>query len=208
MAAYSYIVLEEAANLAVSLTTVKTWLKLDTANSPSDPELTLLIRAATEYAEAFTKRTFINTKFRTYRDFFQCCIELRRSKLREINSYQYSKDDTFIDVDSSLYYSTDEKDFSRIMLKEDKSYPTDIDNRLQAVRIDFTAGYGLNETDIPDSLRVALLKHIGAYNENAGDCDDDLVKSGANFLMTTAVPAASLDIYKKYRIADIENECY
>jgi uncharacterized phiE125 gp8 family phage protein len=197
--AYTYKILEAPTNLAVTLDQVKDHLRIN-PGTEEDTKLTSFIKSATEIAEKYTKRTFINTKFRTYRDCFECCIQLRRSKLQTLHAFQYSKDDSFINVDTNLYYVTDENDFSKIMLKDGKSYPSDIDNRLQAIQIDFTAGFGADSTSIPNDLHEALLNHIAALYEDRGDCN----------LLTdaeSALPATSLSTYKKNRIWDVANGC-
>jgi len=200
--AYSYIVIAQPANLAVSVADVRLWLKLpDTP--PADAELESLIRSATRTAELSTKRTFINTTFRTYRDFFECCIKLRRSKLQTIQKYQYSVDDSFIDVPTDLYYQTDENDFSKIILKTDKDYPDDIDEKLQSILIEFVAGFGADDSSIPYDLRHALLMHIAAMWENRGDCDQNL----SDDFLEKSLPAAARLIYTQNRLMDLHDGC-
>jgi len=201
--AYPYIIILEPVNLAVSLDTVKDHLKID--GTENDAELTLLIKAATRIAENYTRRTFINTGFRTYRCCFLDCFELKRSKFQALEKYEYLKDGTFTIVDSSLYYITSDTAYSKILLKDGSSYPSDIDMNEQAIIIEFVAGYGVDEEDIPYDLRLALLNHITALFENRGDCD--CVSAVTTVPSTQNLPATSRIVYDQYRILDIGNNC-
>jgi len=194
--AYTYKVLVAPTELAITLLEVKTHLRLDIASTAQDTYLTSLIKAATLIGEKYTKRTFINTKFMTYRDFFNGCIELKRSRLQTLEAFQYSVNASFINVDSSLYYVTDETDFSKIILKEESQYPTDIDSKLQSIAIEFTAGYGVDNTFIPADVKEALLSHIAAMYEDRGDCN--LLSSAES-----ALPQTTKDFYYMIRIWDI-----
>ncbi|MGD9276245.1 MAG: head-tail connector protein [Candidatus Pacearchaeota archaeon] len=193
--AYSYHIITPPATTPVTLAEVKEHLKLDPTDTSQDTYLTFLIKAATKFGEDYTRRIFINTGFRTYRDFFECCIKLRRSKLQSLDLYEYLVDSLFTTVTSTLYYVTDEVDFSKIVLKNDQHYPIDIDEQLQAIKIEFTAGYGTSETDVPDDIRLALLNHLAAVYENKGDCDQASIMK--------LLPATSNAIYQMYRIYDL-----
>lgn len=176
------------------LALIKVHLKLDPTDSSDDPYLTLLTRACIQYAEKYTKRTFVIATFEHYRDFFQDLIELRRSQFQALTSFEYSKDDSFIAVDSALYYTTKEYDFSKIVLKENSGYPTDIDNIAQAIKIIFTAGMANSLHELKSDLQIALLNHIAVIYENRGDCDTASIAEN--------IPSTSKAIYDKYRILD------
>lgn len=197
--AYPYIVIQEPVNLAVSLDTVKDHLKID--NTDSDAELTLLIKAATGIAENYTRRIFINTGFRTYRCCFLDCFELKRSKFQSLQKYEYLQSGSFVTIDSSLYYITDDTAYSKIILNNGASYPDDLDVNEQAIKIEFTAGYGADEADIPYDLRVALLNHIAALFENRGDCDN--ASSITTVPSIQNLPATSRIVYDLYRLQDV-----
>jgi len=194
--AYTYKVLVAPTELAVTLAEVKTHLRLDIASTAQDAYLTSLIKAATLIGEKYTKRIFINTKFLTYRDFFSDCIELKKSRFQILHSFKYSVNYSLIDVDPNLYYTTDETDFSKIILKEESQYPDDIDNKLQSIAIEFTAGYGINNTFVPADVKEALLSHIAAMYEDRGDCN--LLSSAES-----ALPQTTKDFYYMIRIWDI-----
>jgi len=202
--AYSYHVIEAPAELPLTLDEVKEHLKLDPDDDTQDAYLTFLITRATQCAERYTKRTFINTKFRTYRDIFNNYIKLRRSKLQTLDAFQYMVDGAYVSVSSDLYYVTDETDFSRIVLKDGEEYPVDIDTRMQAIKIEFTAGYGATGADVPAILRGALLAHIAKMYENRGDCDADMATDD----IERYLPQEARGVYELHRIQDLVGECF
>ena len=201
--AYSYHVTTPPANLPVTLVQVREHLHLD-ASDPSNDFLTALIKAATLVGEKITKRTFINTTFRTYRDFFESCIKIRKSELQSLESFQYEVAGVFGDVDSDLYYLTEEEDFPKIVLRYDESWPDDIDIKLQSIRIDFIAGYGADSTAVPEDIQQALLNHIAILYENRGDCDQGLADPD---YWAKSLPATSQLLYELNRIMDIHDGC-
>lgn len=196
--AYSYDVITPPAISPVDVADVRTHLNLN-ATFPTDAYLQLLIDAATEFAEDYMGRTLINTEFRTFRDFWECCFTLRRSKLQSLEVYKYLVDGSFIDVPADLYYPTFELAYSNIVLKEDEQYPDDLDERLQSIKIEFTAGYGAAKTDVPGQIRWAILEHIAAMYENKGDCDTASMES--------LLPAGARDVYDQKMIMDVQDGC-
>lgn len=193
---FVYEITEAPANLALDLNQLKDHLKIVCHDDSQDQYLTLLVKTVTNYAQNYTRRTFLNTKFITYRDCFCCdCIELRRAKLQSIENIKYLKSDILITVDSNIYYFIKSNDFSSVVLKDGESWPIDADDILQAVQINFTAGYGTSSDDIPDDLQLALLNHVTAIYENRGDCDEASIIS--------LLPNTSKMIYDFYKILSI-----
>lgn len=203
--AYTYEVITPPAIYPISLADVKDHLKLDPNDNSQDLYLEFLICSVTKYGESYTKRIFIDTKFKTYRDIFSNYIKLRRSKLQSLDLFEYLVDDVFTTVSSDLYYNTNETGFSKIVLNANGVYPTDIDDRMQAIKIEFTAGYGEAGSDVPCDLRLALLNHIAKVYENRGDCDADISTTDN---IEKFLPQTVLGIYEMYRIRDYLGDCY
>ncbi len=189
-----YNVVTAAASLPITLAQVKEHLKLDPDDTSQDTYLTILIQSATTFAEKYTKRTFINTTFETFLSDFCYKIELRRSKAHTISFIKYLKDDVLTTVATSVYYLTDENDFAHILIVNGQSYPTDADINVQAVTIQFVAGYGADATFVPDELKLGLFNHVASMYENRGDCSN----ATSMFL-----PALSRAIYDQFRIEDL-----
>ena len=157
---------------AIELAYVKENSKLD--GNSFDSLLLSLIKVATEFGERITGRDFIN---KTYKGFLDCfpgdcnSIQITKSKLQSITSIQYLKDNVLTTFDASKYYITEsDNDFSTINLVYGQSWPTNEDNRKQAVIITFVAGYGDDSCDIPETLKRAMAAHIELLRSNSGDC--------------------------------------
>jgi uncharacterized phiE125 gp8 family phage protein len=185
------------------LATLKSYLKIDT--NDDDAILTFLIRAATEFIESYTKRVLITTEFLTYRDCFYadgCCgILLKRSPFDTLTLFTYlntNNVETVVPIDT--YFTTDDIDYSKILELPDKTFPTDVLKRVQVIRIQFTAGYGVDESYVPVDLQVAMMQIIADLYSNRGDCGvSDVSSCGCQKVLS----GASKAILDKYRILEL-----
>jgi uncharacterized phiE125 gp8 family phage protein len=163
---------------AVTLDEFKAYAKI--TNAAEDAVLQSILDSALEFGQAFTKRVFTTTEFKTYRDEFisrSNVIELRKSPVQSIstNGFQYyNESDVLVDVDTSTYIIPDEEDFGIIALKNNSDWPDDLsdDRPYQSVVIIFKAGYGDAATDVPAGLKTAVKQHALFVAENRGDCAD------------------------------------
>lgn len=166
-----YILITPAASFPVTLQEAKDYLKI--TGSDQDNEINQLIATATDIGEKITGRDFIN---KTYKGFLDCfpngCtgIEIKKSRLQTITSFQYFLNNILANFNSSNYYTTQSNDYSTILLNSGSNYP-DADDRQQAVEVTFIAGYGNTANDVPDTIKKAILTHIAYLFENKGDCD-------------------------------------
>lgn len=199
--AFTYKVIVPPVNLPFSLETLKTHLKITDPDFPDDDYLISIIRAVGLFCEKYTKRTLINTGFRTFRDnFYSYQFILRRSRIQTLDRFEYLVDGVLTPVDPDIFYVTDENDFSRIILLEDNCWPTNGDWRDQSVEIDFTAGYGPDEDDIPDDLLFGMLNHAADIYVNRGDCNNGTLISQS---CQSCLSKHTAQIYELYRILDI-----
>jgi uncharacterized phiE125 gp8 family phage protein len=185
--AKDYVLVTGAVSPALSLDCVKEQLRI--TDDSSDDYLLSLIKVVTDFAEKITGRDLID---KTYKGFLNCfpassCrnIQIRKSKLQSITSIQYYKDKVLTTFDASKYYTTEsDNGFSTINLFDGEAWPTDADNRMQAVVITFVAGYGDDDCDIPSGLKQAMLSQLTVLYENAGDCaeTDGISSSQAKIL--------------------------
>lgn len=164
-----YILLTDSASEPLTLSEVKTYLRIDTTDY--DNILTPLIRTARNLAENYTGRDFINKTWELYLDCFKNGLEIQKTKLQSITSIQYLLNNVLATFDSSKYYFTKSQNYSQIYLKEGEYFPNH-DNIKQAIKITLVSGYGSSSSDIPQGLKTALLQHIAYLFENAGDCSE------------------------------------
>lgn len=194
--AWQYSITTAAATTPLTLAEVKEHLKLDASDNSQDTYLSLLIDAATDQAEKYTGRDFINRSYTTYRDSFVDPLELRRAPISSITSIEYLVSSSFVTLATSVYdLQVNDNGYPYIFLKEDQEWPTNADTLPQAVKIIFVSGYGAAATDIPPGLKLGLLNHIAMLYENRGDCSNDC--SG------TTLPANAKAFYNRYRIVNI-----
>lgn len=195
-----YEVIVPPANMVISLTEVKEHLRLDSTDASQDSYLTMLILSATDYAQQYMGITLINTTYRTYRDCFTSCIELRKPPFSSLVSFEYLVSDVYTAVTASLYYIAERNVYPKIYLVDGESFPSDIDNTKNAVQIDFVAGYGADSTAIAEpmlsNIKLALLNHVARLYEIRGDC-------GKDNSIYNAIPSASKSTYSLYKIRNL-----
>lgn len=176
--------------LAVTLDEAKTYLKIPTSFTQQDALITLLIQSSTSFFERFTGRDLINKTYKTYLDNFPIGtstyklvgltpislsyadngIVIRKSKLQSISSIKYYSEGVLETWDNTEYYFTDMVDYSAIYLVNEETFPI-VDERKQAIVIEFIAGYGTDATTIPYEVKEALLQMIAYLYDNRGDCE-------------------------------------
>jgi len=222
--AYSYTVTEPPVNMAVSLDTVKAYLKI--TSTAEDATLTIFINAAIDYAEKFTRRDFISRTYETFRDFFPLWVsegyytlgenpsfggalaipvitggnvgfEIRRSPLQTIEFVEYLKDNVLTTVDASTYYNTLETDYSEVLTLDGESWPEDADRRLQSVRMTFVTGFGDDDTDMPVWVTEGVMQHVANMWANRGDCSSCGDTSGS------LLPSTAKLLYLQNRIENL-----
>ena len=221
--AYSYkvTVAPPAANLPVTLGTVKSYLKI--TSTADDDLIKIFINAATEFAEGFTRRDFITRTYETFRDFFSDSVsegyytfgenpvlgsagiknsgnvgfELRRSPLQSVEQIEYFSGGSLSTVTASTYYNTVETDYSEVLTVDGADWPDDADRRLQAIKITFKTGFGDSNNDMPAWVTEGILQHVASMWANRGDCS--ACGDGTGVL----VPAVSKTLYLQNRIENL-----
>jgi uncharacterized phiE125 gp8 family phage protein len=157
----------------VTLAEAKAWLRVD--GSEENTLITGLIEAARHYVETFTHRALITQQFSLKLDGFpgggrvHCwrivksrgdiiadrVIVLPRPPLASVQSITYIDEDgdeqTF---SASAYHVDTASQPGRVVLDSDYDWP-DIDDRPNAVSVNYTAGYGTSSS-VPQGLRTAI----------------------------------------------------
>lgn len=156
--------------LAISLNDVKSHLRIDF--SQEDAYITNLIKTATQRFENITGIDLITKQYKTFLDNFPCIntpIKIKRTKLQSIASIQYYLNGVLTTFASSNYYFTETNHYSEIYLYDEKEYPEEIDNRADAVVINFTSGFGASEANVPFDYKQAIMEYIAFLYKNRGD---------------------------------------
>lgn len=216
-----YILTAQPTVWPITVADFKAWAKIPLSSSAEDGLIASIIKRVTEQAELYTKREFITKSFQTYRDIFgdegenpayegylasnyalSLCLPftLRRSKLQAITSIKYYSGGIQVTLDPASYYIVHKEAFSMVASVNNAPWPL-VDDRMQAVEIIFTAGYGASADAVPAAIKGALLAHANQVYANRGDCD---IESGAGAAACSCslAPSSAKSVYNQYRIID------
>lgn len=140
----------------VAVADLRTHVGLDYGFRDHDAMLSLFIKAARRYAEAYTNRSFITQGWRGTLDGFPQVIELERAPVVSVQSIVYldmggvwrtvsdpGLPDYAVDLSGPLGRIT--PGFGRI-------WPIPLP-QIGSVQVNFTAGYGSAATDVPEEVR-------------------------------------------------------
>ena len=201
--AWTYTVTVAPTTLPLTVNEVKEHLRKDLDDKTQDALLKVLIKAATDYAEKYTKIDFITRTYETLRDSFTDSLEIRRTPLQSVTTVEYLQDGSFITVSTDIYFATVSNTFPNLALKASQVWPADVDLQAQSVKITFKSGYGNTLSSVPDALREAMLQHIAAMYENRGDCNEGRVSGGSIGSAQKLLPIDAQLIYDQFRIRSI-----
>jgi uncharacterized phiE125 gp8 family phage protein len=190
-----YIVTTAATSTAVTLTEVKSHLKI-TASS-EDTYLTNLISVATEMVQNYTGQILIDSTIDLYIPYFLNRIDINRTPVTRITHVKYyDSSNSQQTVNSSNYIDTisksdslDQSPISAFILPaKNFTYP-DTYPRMDAVEIRFEAGYENNDS-VPMAIKQAMFLIIGQLYLNRTD-------------MVYKMPVLSEYLLNPFRIATV-----
>ena len=171
----------------VLLADVKAYLK-QTATA-DDTLIQVFIDSAVEYGEAYTGREFRNNTWTLLIDDFADRIVLNKNPVDTITTVKYLLSTVLTTIASSVYYLKKNTQCGEILLSEDQSWPTDLDDIEHGIEIVFTTVVYQELNRIKD----ALYRHIAYLYTNRGDCE-----------VKAAGKASGADsIYDQFRISRV-----
>lgn len=165
----------------VTLAEAKNHLRVDVTDD--DALITLLISAARRYAEVYTGRSFITQQWRLVLDSFPGpsmigvpygvpfslpghAILLEKGNVQSVQSITYTAmDGTTATMPSTDYVVEAVSNPARITPVFGKIWPIPLP-QIGAVQVNFTAGYGPAETDVPEGIRQWIMLRAGTLYEN------------------------------------------
>jgi len=153
----------------------KDYLKIN--GSDDNKVIQDLIGTVTQWGERYTGRDFRAKTWKLVIDDFDDRILIRKSKVATITSMKYMVSSSLVTIADTVYYLKIGNQFSELLLADDQSWPTDMDEIEAGIEIIFV-------TEIPryiEEYRSGMLNHLAYLYQNRGDCDVDVaaVKSGA-----------------------------
>ena len=174
----------------LTLDEVKNFLRVD-ANS-DDALITSLITAARLFCEGNTGRSLITRSYSLFLDSWPelRVIELPYPPLLSVTQVNvYAVDNSFVTLDPVNYYV--DTAGGRIVLADSAVRP--LPGRIaNGIEIQFTAGYGVTENDVPALLRQGMLQLIAHLYEHRGDSPDQALRA-----------SGAVAIFQPYRLMGI-----
>ena len=193
----TYEVVERLCVSPLDLDLVKKHLRIPFGQKSDDFYIQQIITAVVRFFESNTNTILLTTTFKLHLDCFTPEIEIRRKPNVVVTSVEYFLDGVLTVVDPLTFFQLFSNRYPCILPVEDEDWPTDADPRLQAVQVNFTAGYGATFDTVPPDLSLAIMQHITAMYENRGDCSD----------CGKELPGSVRSIYKSYTVYDISIGC-
>lgn len=130
--------------------------------------------------ERYCDSAFITQTWKQYLDCFPSdIIRLRKDPIQSVTSIKYIDTDG---VQQTLVEGTDYQVDTvstppRIIPEPGITWPSVEYGRMNAVEIEYIAGYGDTEADVPWPIKKAILMLVGHYYENREEATSDTVKS-------------------------------
>lgn len=166
-----YDIVIPPAEEPVTLAEAKAWCKV--THTAEDAIFTALLTAATQKAEKFTNRVFIERTFTGFFAGLECSkfekglyLALRRGPLLSVATVKVTVDDAQETASTDDYNVKQTSGFSRVIFSEFSESPDVIPYPWQ---VDFTAGYGA-AADVPEPIKVAIKEAVCYWYSNRGDC--------------------------------------
>ena len=183
-------VVTAAASNPIAQSEAKDHLRVTT--SDEDTYISNLITAATQMAQNYTNSYFINTTLRMHLSYFPDKeIRLYGGRINSLSSVKYYNDSNALTIWSADNYNVNLDAEPCLVYYGDDSNTPEVYDRTDAVQINYVSGYGSSSSDVPMSIRQAILMIIGHLFENRQD-----VVFGNPSLM----PKASEWLLEPYRI--------
>ena len=179
-----------ATNPLFTTAEAKDFLKVDT--NADDTLIDNLIKAATQSCEEYTNQYFLDTLVSQYSDNWLEVYRLYKSPVSEITHIKYyDSTDTLQTLAASNYILDNVSKPARIGLAVNGELPT-LAERINAVEVKYTVGYGTAASSVPEAIRQAVLITIGNFYENR--------QSVITGRTATELPLSSQYLLNQYKI--------
>lgn len=176
----------------ITLADAKLHLRVEDTVTEDDALIQAQIKAVRMAAENFTMRQFITATYQLFLDSFPTVINVPRPPLQSVTSIKYIDTDGNEQTLNAGVYTVDTVSMvGRIVLAYEQSWPQ-TRAQIQAVTVEYTAGYGDAPADVLDDIIAAMKLHLGHLYENRED-----VVVGVS---VSELPKASESLLYPYRI--------
>lgn len=146
--------------LAVSLAEAKETLRIESADTSLDVTITLSIKAITLEAEHYLNRSLVSQGFRQTLDAFPSAIQLEYPPILSVTSVKYrDSDDVEQTLDPADYLLDSVSEPSYLVPASGTAWPSTY-ARVNAVMVDYTSGYGIDSTTVPENIKNYILVRL------------------------------------------------
>ena len=173
--ATSYKVITQPATEVVATDVMKNNLKLDGITADDSLVATLLI-AARQRCEEYCNIKFIDTVIEQVWDEFpkgakfQNCLNLTIGNASAVESFKYYDEAGVIQTWSASNYILDTySKAGRICTAANVDYPTIDTDRINAIVIRYTSGFGSSASTVPDAIKHAIMLQASYLYSNRED---------------------------------------
>ena len=173
--ATSYKVITQPASEVVATDVMKNNLKLDGITADDSLVATLLI-AARQRCEEYCNIKFIDTVVEQVWDEFprgakfQNCLNLTIGNASAVESFKYYDEAGVIQTWSASNYILDTYSKSgRICTAANVDYPTIDTDRINAIVVRYTSGFGSSASTVPDAIKHAIMLQASYLYSNRED---------------------------------------
>lgn len=152
---------------------IKRQLKFDLSDDGPDDDIDDLIKPAREWCEEYQNRAYITQTRELALDAWPCgdAVVLPRPPLQSIVSVDYTDNAGVTTTwSASNYIKDDRSDPAKLVKAYGKSWPSTSLNVVNSIVIQYTAGYGLLDTNVPARIKQAIILLVAFWFEN-GVCD-------------------------------------
>lgn len=149
----------------VTTAEVRTHLRID--HHHDDAYLDTLATAARHWAEDFTNRSFNTTTWKLTLDGFPSVIEVPRPPLIAVSSIAYvDTGGTTRTESASVYTVITDVEPGNIIEAYQQTWSSTRGTPTNDVTVTYTAGYGAAASDVPESIRQAILIMVATWYEH------------------------------------------
>lgn len=164
-------VITPPATTAITKAFALAQLGRDASDTTYDDLLAVYIPAAVKKAEDWTGKTFIDTSYRAYWNCFSYCLLILAAPNFSVLNFKYlDTDGNEQDFPADDYNIYTDRHYAQIVPVS--SFPS-TEDKPDAVYVDYKAGYGTSDTDVPADVRVAIAMMVVKMIANRGDCSDE-----------------------------------
>lgn len=150
----------------ITLAQAKLQVKVETGDTDDDALITALIIAARQYCEGYQNKAYINQTITLKMNRFVSHIRLPRSPLGSVTSINYldtAGDSQLLSTDVYAVDTTSKPGL--ITLKANQFYPQ-VQRIHHAITIVYVAGTGADATNVPQTLKQAMLLLVAHWYDN------------------------------------------